>query len=290
MPTHDKNVPAPLVSRAALFAALVGVIGCDGKSASRDAGPADSGQDFPTVDDTRGPEVSAPDVAREDLSQAGDLGGEVDTPKADAPSVSPDAPPLDEAMGDRPAHADGPSGADARIDAASADTGLTDAADALSEPDALSTTQARITFAFKNTGTQVIYLQMECALVFQVTSDVTATVYPNKSICLCQCADPACQDMPNCAPCAPRSGVAVEPGKTFETTWTAQSSAVKDKTGSRGTFKCLEFAPIPVGAYRVSIPVFSSAADAAANTNANTASLSFQLTDADARLEVPLRQ
>jgi hypothetical protein len=39
----------------------------------------------------------------------------------------------------------------------------------------------------------------------------------------------------------------------------------------------------------VSIPVFSSDADAAANTNPSSASLSFQLTTADAKIEVPLR-
>jgi hypothetical protein len=39
----------------------------------------------------------------------------------------------------------------------------------------------------------------------------------------------------------------------------------------------------------VSIPVFSSAADAAANTNASSETMPFQLTVADDKLEVPLR-
>lgn len=150
-------------------------------------------------------------------------------------------------------------------------------------------TPARITFAFKNTGAQVVYLQTECTLGFQVVSEVTTTVYPNESICLCQCADPLCQYLPSCPPCEPRSGIAVDPGKTYEFTWTAQTSTTKEKTGTRGTFECLEYSPLPTGAYRVSIPVFTSAADAAANTNSSTASLSFQLTTANAKLEVPLR-
>jgi hypothetical protein len=283
MQTHDRNVPESLILRVALIAVLAAGMGCDGKSSSKDAGPADAGTDVLVADGARSPDVSAPDTARGDGTQAHD------TSKADAPPVSPDVLPTDGSVGDRPTQTDGPSGIDARVDAPSGDSGLIDVADALSGSDALATTQARITFAFKNTGTQVVYLQTECALAFQVFSEVTATVYPNKSICLCQCADPTCQELPNCAPCAPRSGIAVEPGKTYETTWTAQTSTMKDKTGTRGTFKCLENAPIPTGAYRVTIPVFASAADAAANTNANSASLSFQLTTADAKLEVPLR-
>jgi hypothetical protein len=288
MHIHDRRVPTPLFFRVALIT-LAASIGCDGTSASKDAGPADAGKDVAVADGARNPDVSPPDTARGDLAQANDLRVETDTSKADAPPVFPDAPTLDGLTGDRPAQSDVPPGTDARIDAASVDSGLIEVSDALSDSDALPTSQARITFAFKNTGTQVVYLQTECTLQFQVVSEFTSTVYPNQSICLCQCADPMCQELPNCAPCAPRSGIAVEPGKTYETTWTAQSSTMKDKTGSRGTFKCIEYAPIPTGAYRVSIPVFSSAADAAANTNSSSASLSFQLTTADAKIEVPLR-
>jgi hypothetical protein len=289
MHIHDRRVPAPLFFRVALITVLAAGIGCDGKSASKDAGPADAGKDVATADGARSPDVSPPDTARGDLAQASDLRVETDTSKADAPPVSPDAPPLDGAMGDRPPQTDVPIGTDARIDAASVDSGLIDGSDAFSDTDALSPAPARITFAFKNTGTQVVYIQMECALQFQVVSEVTSTVYPNKSICLCQCSDPTCQDLPNCPPCAPRSGLAVEPGKTYEITWTAQTGITKDKTGSRGTFKCMEYSPIPTGAYRVSIPIFASESDAAANTNPSTASLSFQLTTANAKIEVPLR-
>lgn len=288
MHIHDRNVPAPLFFRVVLITLAAGV-GCDGKSASKDAGPADAGKDTVVADGARSPDGFVPDTARADLARTEDLRSPTDTPKADTPPVLPDTRPVDGLAADRPPQTDVPTGTDARIDGASGDGGLIEVADALSDSDALPMTQARITFAFKNTGTQVVYLQMECALTFQVVSEVTATVYPNKSICLCQCADPTCQDLPNCAPCAPRSGIAVEPGKTYETTWTAQSSTMKDKTGTRGTFKCLENAPLPTGAYRVSIPVFASAADAAANTNPSSASLSFQLTTANAKLEVPLR-
>lgn len=283
MQTHDSNVPTSLLFRVAMITVLAAGIGCDGKSSSKDAGPADAGKDVAVADGSSIPDVSAPDTARGDGTQT------TDTSKSDTPPVSPDLPPFGGSMGDCPTQTDVPSGIDARVDAPSVDSAEIDVADALAASDALATTQARITFAFKNTGTQVVYLQTECALAFQVVSEVTATVYPNKSICLCQCADPICQDEPNCAPCAPRSGIAVEPGTTREATWTAQTSTIKDKTGTRGTFKCLENAPIPTGAYRVTIPVFSSAADAAANTNATSASLSFQLTTANAKIEVPLR-
>jgi hypothetical protein len=298
MHIHDRNVLTPLFFQLALIAALAAGIGCDGKSTPKDAGQADAGKDAPISDGPQGPEASPPDLAPADHPQANDLGSGTDTSKADAPLVTLDAPPLDGPMGERPPLMDVPPAIDARIDpridaesvdSGQNDSGPVDVSDALSVADALSTTQARMTFVFKNNGTQVVYLQMECAVQFQVVSQVTSTVYPNKSICLCRCADPTCLDLPNCPPCEARSGIAVEPGKTFETTWTAQTSTTGEKTGTRGTFKCIDYAPIPTGAYQVSIPVFPSAADAAANTNASTATVPFQLTIADAKVEVPLR-
>jgi hypothetical protein len=293
MHIHDRDVLTPLFFQVTLVAALASGIGCDGKSTPKDAGQADAGKDTPIVDGPQGPEASPPDMAHGDDPQANDLASGTDTSKADTPLVTLDAQPLDGTMGERPPLMDVLPGIDARIDAESVDSGLNDSGPNDRGPidvsDALSTTQARMTFVFKNTGTQVVYLQMECAVQFQVVSEVTTTVYPNKSICLCRCDDPNCMDLPNCPPCEARSGIAVEPGKTFETTWTAQTSTMRDKTGPRGTFTCIDYAPIPTGAYRVSIPVFPSAADAAANTNASTATMPFQLTIADAKLEVPLR-
>jgi hypothetical protein len=278
MYSRDRNVLVTLVFRAALIAAIAACIGCDGKTTPKDAGSADAGKDALVSDSSQSLDVPSPDMAVGDLSQATDLSPGTDTSKTDTAQVLPDAPPLDGAMGDRPQLTD----VDPVIDTGPVDNGSIDVSDALS-------TQARIAFSFKNTGTETAYIQMECTVQFQVVSEATSTVYPNKSICLCRCIDPTCLDLPNCAPCAKRSGIAVEPGKTYETTWVAQSITIADKTGTRGDFKCVDYAPIPTGAYRVSIPVFSSDSDAAANTNASTASTPFQLTTDDAKVEVPLR-
>jgi hypothetical protein len=210
--------------------------------------------------DTQADVVLIPDTNKADLAR--------DTDKADIP-VLPDAP-----QGDAPA-------GDAGLGDASADLG--DGA-----TDALGTTMATITFRFKNTGTQAVYLRSECVVPIQILSMADWTAYANGYNCACDCADVGCQDAIKCAPCAPPDGVLVAPGKNQEIAWVARQSTLQTKTGLRGAFQCVAHAAIPTGTYRVSLQVYPTMADAAAKTNGKAVSLSFPLTTANAIVEVPL--
>lgn len=154
--------------------------------------------------------------------------------------------------------------------------------------DALPSKAARVTFAFQNTGTETVYLQVQCVLELQVVSEETSTAYPNTSICLCQCSEASCTSEPACGPCAPRHGIPVEPGSFYEYTWAAQTSVVETKTGPNGVFSCVSHAPLAPGAYRVSLSVFSTESAAAADLDATTATTPFELGTADLRIVVPI--
>ena len=292
----DSNVVRISVFRVALVTAVTAALGCGSSSPKRtaDAGQADTGMDGSARD--VGPASDAAlDLARADQALLdGDSG--TDAAGDEAPFTTDGAT---DAAGDRSADGadDAPSAIDiapvmdvsqtdvppAVLDGASVDSSPIDVADALpSNP-------ARITFVFKNVGSETVYLQIQCDLEFQVVSDATSTAYPNRSICLCNCADPMCTSLPNCAPCAPRHGSPLEPGKTYEYTWAAQTNLTLDKTGPTGVFKCLSHEPLDPGPYHVSIAVFRSEGDAADNLNATTAATAFQLTTSDTKVEVPIQ-
>ncbi len=278
MRIHDRLVIGRLVF-CALASAAVG-LGCGSESSGVDSGKADGSPDG------RGQDVSTPDSGNKDVHA--DL-----PPSPDgATDVAGDAlPPQDRPLSDGAAE-DGPmvDGAltdGGESDAAADDGRATDAGDA-SGADGGASTQANITFVLKNTGSTVLYLTRQCWVEFQVASLADGTVYKNQSFCLCDCSDTACQGEINCSPCAPRDGLAVAPGGTREVTWVAQTDEVRKQNGSMGEYSCLAHSPIATGTHRVSVPVFSSASDAAAQINATTASATFELGTSDARIEVPL--
>ena len=292
----DNNVLRISVFRVALVTAIAAALGCGSSSTKRtsDGGQADTGKDGSVADAAQATDMTA-DMGRAD-QVVRDVASDTDAADAArgdvpiAPDVAADQS-VDHAAADASDAVDGEqvvdvSKADAPpvgIDGASVDGPSIDVADAPgSKP-------ARITFMFKNVGSETLYLQVECDLKFEVVSDATSTSYPNSSICLCNCVDPICTSMPNCAPCAPRSGTAVVPGAVREYTWTAQTNLLLDKVGTTGVFKCLSHEPLAPGAYHVSTSVFHSESAAAANLDATTATAAFQLGTSDIKVEVPIR-
>jgi hypothetical protein len=179
------------------------------------------------------------------------------------------------------------------VDAASPDMAAQDGAttdgmdDAMVGTDAVGETLASITFRFKNTGTQAVYLHRQCDLPIQVTAEADGATYSNSFICACDCADSSCQVTINCAQCL-WSGLAVEPGKSEDIVWSAMKSTMQTKMGTMGSFQCVAHAPIPTGAYRVSIQVYPTAADAASQANGKAVTKSFTLTTANATIDFPL--
>ena len=232
-----------------------------------DSGLADGkAMDTNQFDTTAKPDTQVDMAPTPDANKA-DLAGDAD--KADIPV------PQDVPQGDAPAQ-------DAGLGDASADLG-DGSADAVG-----GSTQATITFRFKNDGAQAVYLRSECVFPIKIVSVAEGTEYANGYSCGCDCAAVDCQDPIQCAPCAPPDGVAVDPGKNQAIAWTARRSTMQIKTGPRGAFQCVAFAPIPTGTYRVSIQVYPTMVDAAAKTNGRTVSLAFPLTTTNATVEVTL--
>jgi hypothetical protein len=188
--------------------------------------------------------------------------------------------------------------ADAAVDSALdvRDADLAAAADAgrdtaNSPPDSsvdAMTTMATITFRFKNTGTNTVYLHRGCTIPLTVTSLADGATYGNGYACVCDCASPSCNGAMECGECAPDSGIPIAVGATEDVTWTARRTITRTKSGPYGSFRCEEASPIPTGAYKVAIDVFSSDSDAANRTNSRFIEQSFNLGTADDTIEVVL--
>jgi hypothetical protein len=256
-----------------IFSALLSAA-CDDRTneTKRDGGPADGPAkdglptDSTTSKDTANPDTQADkplstDLKTEDVAQ--------DTNKMDIPL------PLDVPISDVPLHDEGIN--DGGVDSENRFT------------DALKNTLAYITFRFKNTGTQAVYLRSECNLPIQVTSTADGTEYFNQPICACSCADPGCMAQVQCAPCAPPSGTLVESDHSQDIPWAARKSSMQTKAGINGAFQCVAHAPIPTGLYQVSVQVYPTMADAKEQTHGKAVSMTFPLTTASTTVEVPIQ-
>jgi hypothetical protein len=176
---------------------------------------------------------------------------------------------------DRP---DSPTSADAGQDIADSPDSSVDG----------TTSMANITFVFENAGTNTLYLHRGCTTPIRVTSLASGAVYGNSFFCACDCATPSCNGTLACGACAPDSGIPVSVGSSTEIPWTAQAVTSRSKTGPYGPFTCVDERPVPTGAYKVEIDVYTSSSDAENSTNPRTVAKLFVLGTADATVEVPL--
>jgi len=155
--------------------------------------------------------------------------------------------------------------------------------------DALVETSALITFRFRNTGSQTVYLRQGCSYPLVVTSEADGKTYSNESFCACDCASSSCQSTPACGACAPTSGIPIEAGESRDVSWSARLSSPQTKTGSLGTFSCVVITSIPTGTYRVRIAVYPTPEDAVGLTNGKDVEMTFLLTTANATVDVPVQ-
>jgi hypothetical protein len=277
------------------FIAAAAGCGSDSKSSSPLDGGRDSSSNVPDTDKAKADQGVAADTGKSDTAPrtdtvivdatSADASEEVDADMADLPLVldaSPDNVPLDTGTVEAPP----------RMDAVDMDGALASEAgggmDGLAV-DSLETSMATITFRLQNTGPQTVYLRSDCWIRVDVTSEADATVYANGSFCACACADTTCTSPVECSPCAPSAGVAIEAGKTKDISWIARKSTMETKNGSTGAFQCVAHSPIPTGAYRVTVVVYSTQSDAAGGTNGKAIEQSFTLSPADATVMVPVR-
>lgn len=297
MPKLDKPTVAQVV-----FCLLVTGIGAGcgddtGSKAKLDAA-VDATADVPGADAAKpGADAAKTDtLAPPDLSRAD--APESDTPMTDVPLPRDTAP-------DGPATLDVANG-ETGLDSSAVDTGLvpdvagdappaldtgaveTGGIDGTTAVDAEGMTTASITFRLHNQGAQPVYVRSNCWIPFDVTSLADGTVYANRFFCACSCAEALCTGPVACAPCPPPDGLEVAPGQTRDLSWQARKSTLETKTGTQGPFECVAHAPIATGAYRVSVSVYPTEEDAAAETNGRVVQQSFTLGTANAVVTVPV--
>jgi hypothetical protein len=128
-----------------------------------------------------------------------------------------------------------------------------------------------VSFALRNDGAPTVYLFQDCLLdltINRLSGGVTAVIQ-REGPCACDCNQASC---PVCGPCFQGSRDVAGGGLVTEY-WSAVS--VTHESTPTGT--CERKIALPGGLYRIDVPVYASAEDAAAQTNARLASQDFVL-------------
>jgi hypothetical protein len=226
----------------------------------------------------------ASDIAKDSAKPNPAPDGSVDTIPSDfSPDVSVDGASPDASLDAN------------RVDGPQADANLVDGetaqeADADSRDDSdAPTTMANITFRFKNTGANTLYVHQACTIFIRVTSLADGRTYGTNYACACDCANPTCNGTLACGACPPTSGVPIEVGSVREIFWAAQFTTSQLKTGPYGSFQCESHSPIPTGPYEVEILIYENSSDATSETNFRKVEETFTLGTADATVEVPIQ-
>jgi len=127
-----------------------------------------------------------------------------------------------------------------------------------------------VTFELRNDSAPTLYLFQDCLLDLTITSLADPPhVIEREGPCGCDCGVASC---PVCGPCfqGPRE---VAGGAVLSEYWSTVSVTYEPApTGS-----CERKHSLPPGQYRIDIPVYGSAEDAAAKTGARTATQTFTL-------------
>jgi len=129
---------------------------------------------------------------------------------------------------------------------------------------------AMVTFRLQNDGAQPVFLSQNCLIDYTITS-LAAPVHGITRVdgCACSCGVTGCSV---CGACA-HGAIAVPVGMSQNDLW----RAVDFTTESTSTGSCVREHKLPLGPYRIDVPVYTSEADATALTGARTATQSFTL-------------
>lgn len=126
-----------------------------------------------------------------------------------------------------------------------------------------------VTFRLQNDGAQPVYLFQDCLIDYTITA-LASPVHVIMRVDGCACACGATCNV--CGACA-HSAIAVPVGMSQNDLWTA----VDYTTESTPAGGCVRQQRLPLGDYRIDVPVYASEADATAQTSARTATQSFTL-------------
>jgi hypothetical protein len=131
--------------------------------------------------------------------------------------------------------------------------------------------QAAINFFLRNDSATPVYLYLGCVLDLNITSLADPTKPIGRTAgCGCSCSDPSCTSPPLCGGCF-QGSVEVAATSSMSFTWEPVDLSYE----ARGTFSCVRVRALPAGDYRIDVPVYATAEDAATKTNARIASRTF---------------
>ena len=127
-----------------------------------------------------------------------------------------------------------------------------------------------VAFELRNGGTESTFLFQGCLLDYAITSLVASPYRIERGAgCSCDCDQGSC---PVCQPCSqgPQTVIA---GSAVYDRWTAVNITLE--TTASGS--CERKQRLPDGPYRIDVPVYGTAEDAAARTNARTVTQEFSI-------------
>jgi hypothetical protein len=138
-----------------------------------------------------------------------------------------------------------------------------------------------ITFELRNDSAPAVYLFQSCLVDLTITSLADPPqVIDRGGPCGCECGVGSC---PLCGPCY-QGSVEVAGGSMLSQYW----NAVRVTREAAPTGSCERKHALPAGEYRIDVPVYASADDAAAKTSARIASQIFTLPAPADIVSVPL--
>jgi hypothetical protein len=138
-----------------------------------------------------------------------------------------------------------------------------------------------VTFELRNDSVPAVYLFQSCLVDLTITSLADPPrVIERGGPCGCDCGIASC---PLCGQCF-QGSLEVAGGSLRSEYWNTVS--VTYEPAPTGT--CERKHALPAGQYRIDVPVYPTAEDAAARTNARIAAQTFTLPAPDATIHVPL--
>jgi hypothetical protein len=127
-----------------------------------------------------------------------------------------------------------------------------------------------VTFELRNDSIPTVYLFQDCLLDYTITSLADPVhVIEREGPCGCDCGVAQC---PVCGPCFQGSRE-LAGGAAMNEYWTTVSVTYEPSPNG----SCERKRTLPAGPYRIDVPVYTSADDAAARTAARTATQTFTL-------------
>jgi hypothetical protein len=129
-----------------------------------------------------------------------------------------------------------------------------------------------VTFSLQNGGATSVYLFEQCILDLGITDLSSSRLIGRAAGCpICDCAQTTCPAIA-CGACF-SGGVEVAATAAREYLWSPVDVSIQPRAGSQ----CSRTQILPAGQYRIDVPVYPTADDAAAKSNGRLVTRTFEL-------------